>query len=72
MFGHYIFDVCHLMIFFLCKTVDINYLRALSVQSKQRQKLPSSQEWWHRPVTPVWGGGGQETENIGTRLPMYQ
>jgi hypothetical protein len=35
MFGHYIFDVCHLMIFFLCKTVDINYLRALSVQNKQ-------------------------------------
>ena len=55
MFGHYIFDVCYLMIFFLCKTVDINYLRALSVQSKQRQKLPSSQEWWHRPLIPALG-----------------
>ena len=44
-----------LRFFFLCKTVDINYLRALSVQSKQRQKLPSSQEWWHRPLIPALG-----------------
>ena len=44
-----------LWFFFLCKTVDINYLRALSVQSKQRQKLPSSQEWWHRPLIPALG-----------------
>jgi hypothetical protein len=35
--------------------VDINYLRALSVRNKQRQKLPSSQEWWHRPLIPALG-----------------